>query len=104
MTTTSNGEYHAAGLDAGTTYVVTVSRDQFSSAPTQLRAASPGTTTLNLTAFPAYEVSGKVVDLELGDVADLQSLADLPGVPGAIVSFHAERRHRLGTADRRQRT
>ena len=87
VTTTSNGEYHAAGLDAGTTYVVTVTRDQFSSAPTQLRAASPGTTTLNLTAFPAYEVSGKVLDLELGD-ADVQSLADLPGVPGAIVSFH----------------
>ena len=88
VTTTSNGEYRAAGLDAGTTYVVTVSRDQFSSAPTQLRAAGPGTTTLNLTAFPAYEVSGKVVDLELGD-ADFQSLADLPGVPGAVVSFHA---------------
>ena len=41
-----------------------VTRDQFSSAPTQLRAAAPGTTTLNLTAFPAYEVSGKVLDHE----------------------------------------
>ena len=87
VTTTSNGEYHAAGLDAGTTYLVSVTRDQFSSAPTTLRAAAPGTTTLNLTAFPAYEVSGRVLDLELAD-ADLQSLADLPGIPGAIVSFH----------------
>jgi hypothetical protein len=87
VTTTSNGEYHAAGLDAGTTYVVTAARDQFSSAPTELRAASPGTATLNLTAFPTYEVSGRVLDLELAD-ADLQSLTDLPGVPGAIVSFH----------------
>jgi hypothetical protein len=87
VATTSNGEYRAAGLDAGTTYVVTAARDQFSSAPTQLRATRAGTTTLNLTAFPVYEVSGKVLDVELNDT-DLQSLADQPGVPGAIVSFH----------------
>jgi hypothetical protein len=85
--TTSNGEYRAAGLDAGTTYVVTAARDDFSSAPTQLRATRSGTTTLNLTAFPVYEVSGKVVDLEPTDT-DPQSLTDQPGVPGAIVSFH----------------
>jgi hypothetical protein len=88
VTTVSNGEYRAAGLDAGTTYVVTVIRDQFASAPTLLRATAPGTTTLNLTAFPAYEVSGKVLDFELGNV-DIQSLDDLPGVPGAIISFAA---------------
>jgi hypothetical protein len=87
VTTTSNGEYHAAGLDTGTTYVVTVARDEFSSAPAELRAVTPGTATLNLTAFPAYEVSGKVLDAELAE-SDLQSLTDLPGVPGAVVSFH----------------
>ena len=103
VTTTSNGEYHAAGLDAGTTYVVTVSRDQFSSAPTQLRAAAPGTTTLNLTAFPAYEVSGKVLDLELGDV-DFQSLGRPAGRSRRGRLVPRQRRHRLGTADRRQRT
>jgi hypothetical protein len=65
-----------------------VSRDQYSSTPARLRAANPGTTTLNLTAFPAYEVSGKVVDLEVGGAAGLESLDDLPGIAGAVISFH----------------
>ena len=80
VTTTSNGEYHAAGLDAGTTYLVSVTRDQFSSVPTTLRAPLPAPRP-QPHRVPAYEVSGKVLDLELAD-ADLQSLADLPGIPG----------------------
>jgi hypothetical protein len=92
VTTTSNGEYRAAGLDTATTYRVTGTRDGFGVTPAQLRATSPGTVTLNLTAFPAFTVTGTVLDAEGGVPADLAQLeaflAELPPVPGAVVAFH----------------
>lgn len=90
VTTTSNGEYRAAGLDAGTTYQVTGERDGFGVVPAELRAAAGGTTTLDLTAFPAFDVAGVVVDAG-GPIADLATfqrlLDDGPPVAGAMVSF-----------------
>jgi hypothetical protein len=92
VTTTSNGEYRAAGLDTSTTYRVTGTRDGFGVTPAQLRATSPGVVTLNLTAFPAFEVAGTVLDAEGGLPADFAQLAafhaGLPPVPGAVVAFH----------------
>ena len=88
--TTSNGEYRAAGLDAGTTYRVTGERDGFGVVPAELRAPSGGTATLNLTAFPAFDVAGRVVDAG-GPIVDLATfqrlLDDGPPVAGAMVSF-----------------
>jgi hypothetical protein len=69
---------------------VTGSRDGFGIVPAELRAASGGTVTLNLTAFPAFEVAGAVLDAG-GPVFDplaLQDIiADAAPVAGAVVSF-----------------
>ena len=90
VTTMSNGEYRAEGLDSGTTYRVTGTRDGFGIEPEELRASSGGTTTLNLTAFPAFEVTGTVLNPG-GPVFDLLALqdviADSAAVSGAAVSF-----------------
>ena len=90
VTTTSNGEYRAAGLDSGTTYAVTGTRDGFGIEPAELRASSGGTVTLNLTAFPAFEVTGAVRNTG-SPVVDLLSLEDIISgagpVAGAVVSF-----------------
>jgi hypothetical protein len=88
--TGSNGEYRAAGLDAGTTYRVTGARDGFGVVPAELRAAAGGTAVLNLTAFPAFDVAGVVVDAggPIADLAALQRLLDDgPPLAGALVSF-----------------
>ncbi len=90
VTTTSNGEYRAEGLDTGTTYGVTGVRDGFGVVPARLQATAAGTTTLNLTAFPAFDVAGVVLDAggPIPDLATLQGLlAGAPPVPGAVVSF-----------------
>jgi hypothetical protein len=47
-----------------------------------------GVVTVNGRPAANVVVSGKVLDLEIGEI-DFQSLDDLPGVPGAIVSFYA---------------
>ena len=90
VTTGSNGEYRVAGLDAGTTYRVTGERDGFGVVPAELRAPSAGTTTLNLSAFAAFDVAGAVVDAA-GPIVDLATfqrlLDDAPPVAGAMVSF-----------------
>ena len=92
VTTTSNGEYRAEGLDAGTTYRVSGMRDGFGVTPAILRATTPGVTTLNLTAFPAFDVAGTVRQFDGGLPTDFREfdafLSALPPVPGAVVAFH----------------
>jgi hypothetical protein len=90
VTSGSNGEYRAAGLDSGTTYRVTGERSGFGVIPAELREAAGGEATLNLTAFPAFDVAGRVVNAggPIPDIGILQSLlADGPPLAGAVVSF-----------------
>ena len=87
VTTTSNGEYHAAGLDTDTTYIVTATRDDYSSAPTPAARHHTRHDHAQPHRFP--------------DLRDLRQsarrrtrrcrpaeIADMPGIPGEIVSFH----------------
>lgn len=72
VTTTSNGEFRAEGADAGTTYEIRVHRDGFGFAPIRLLAAQPGTTTLNVTGSPAFDVAGVVRQgLGIGELGGL---------------------------------
>ena len=92
VTTTSNGEYQAEGLDTDTMYRVTGTRPGFGITPTVLQTSTPGTVTVNLTAFPSFDVAGTVLDTGGAIPADFASLiafaGSLPPVPGAVVAFH----------------
>ena len=67
-------------------------RDGFGVTPAILRATTPGMTTLNLTAFPAFDVAGTVRQFDGGLPTDFREfdafLSALPPVPGAVVAFH----------------
>ena len=91
VVTGSNGEFHAAGLDTGSTYLVAGTGAGFVVRPTELRATGAGTTTVHLTAAPAYTVTGRVLELA-GPVVTFAPdlLDDLPGVPGAVLDFHRD--------------
>lgn len=90
--TGSNGEYRAQGLDTNTPYRVSGTRPGFGVTPAILRTTTPGTATLNLTAFPSFEIAGTVLDTGGAIPADFASLiafaGSLPPVPGALVAFH----------------
>ena len=92
ITTGSNGEYRAEGLDTGTRYRVTGTRPGFGVTPAVLQTNTPGTFTLNLTAFPSFGVAGTVLDTGGAIPVDFASLiafaGSLPPVQGAVVAFH----------------